>query len=166
MQEHRILYVLHRKYRSNFNSPLAYVAKIVIRCFWKPARTARAHITSLLCSWVNLFHDISKPIVYLPLQSQLQRLFLFLLIKMLLLTTVDIRYSAASAGDRLHSGCCWVAIVSEGPSIESVRMPKQTRIFRTEDLTVYKPFSVANYWGKAALYSAWFLKKNHFLSTL
>lgn len=73
---------------------------------------------------------------------------------MLLLTTVDIMYSAASVGDWLHSRSCSVTVVSEGPSIESVQMPKHTHIFRTEDLTVYKLFSVANYWGKAALYSA------------
>lgn len=38
-----------------------------------------------------------------------------------------------------------MAIVSEGPSIDFVQMPKQTCIFRIENLTVYKPFSVSNY---------------------
>lgn len=133
------------KYIGNFKHPLAYLAKFVTRHFWKLPSIDQARITSLLCSWVTLFHAISKLIVYLPLQFQLQKLFSVLLIKTLLLTAVDTTYSAASAGDWLYSRCCWMAIVSEGPSIDFVQMPKQTCIFRIENLTVYKLFSVSNY---------------------
>lgn len=108
------------------------------------AKTSLKH-TSLHCFAL-------KQLYFMPFTSllsmllhllKLWRLFSILLIKMLLLTAVDTMYSAASV-DWLYSGCCWVAIVIEGLSKNSVHMPKQTHrftFFRLENLTAQSIFS-------------------------